>query len=155
MVQPVSDEELRGYADKTLQPSQWHEITQDQIDGFADVTGDHQFIHVDPGRAAEGPFGATIAHGFLTLSLLASLMPSDWPVLADPEMSINYGLDKLRFLQPVVVNSRVRVQTKILSVTEKRPREFLIRSQKTMEVEGNDKPAYIAIHLALLVGKKS
>ena len=153
MVQAVSDEELRGFAGKILQPSPWHQITQEQIDQFADVTGDHQFIHVDPERAAEGPFGSTIAHGFLTLSLLASLTASDWPELEDPDVSINYGMDKVRFLRPVVVNARVRVQTKILSVTEKRPREFLIRSQKTMEVEGNDKPAYIAIQLALLVGK--
>ena len=154
MVHTVSDEELREYAGKTLQASQWVEITQDRIDRFADVTDDHQFIHVDAEKAGQGPFGSTIAHGFLTLSLLPSLRPDDWPNIENQQMLINYGLDKLRFLKPVKVNSRVRMHTKILSVTEKRPREFLVRSEKTMEIEGSDKPAYIAIHLALVIGAK-
>ncbi len=154
MVDTVSDEKLRAYACKKLEASQWVKITQDRINRFADVTDDHQFIHVDAEKAEQGPFGATIAHGFLTLSLLPSLRPGDWPVIENQKMLINYGLDKLRFLTPVKVNSRVRMHTKILSVTEKRPREFLIRSEKTMEIEGSDKPAYIAIQLALVVGAK-
>lgn len=154
MVQTVSDEELKSYAGRDLSASVWHEITQEQIDRFADVTGDHQFIHVDRERARESRFGTTIAHGHLTLALLAALRPEDWPDLTDMDMVINYGLDKVRFLQPVPVNSRVRAHTRILSVTERRPREFLVRYQKTLEIEGNERPACIAVQLALLVGKK-
>lgn len=148
----VSPRELLEYAGKTLSPSSWQVITQELIDGFADVTDDHQFIHVDREKASQGPFGTTIAHGFLTLSLLSSHRPDDWPVLDGMQMIINYGLDKVRFLKPVKVGSRVRVHTKILSVTERRAGQFLIRSEKTMEIEGEEKPAYIAIQLALLVG---
>ena len=151
----VSPEELLEYAGRTLIPSSWKTVTQDLIDGFADVTDDHQFIHVDLEKASRGPFGTTIAHGFLTLSLLSSLRPDDWPALEGMKMIINYGLDKVRFLKPVKVGSRVRVHTKILSVTERRTGQFLVRSEKTMEIEGDDKPAYIAVQLALLVGQET
>ena len=148
----VTGEELKEYAGRSLQPSEWMTITQDRIDGFADVTDDHQFIHVDEAAAKATPLGSTIAHGFLTLSLLSPLRPPDWPVLENTAMVINYGLDKLRFLQPVKPGQRVRVHTKILAVRQKRPGQYLIKSEKTMEIEGEEKPAFVAQTLVLVVG---
>ena len=113
---PVTGDELKEYAGRSLLPSEWMTITQERIDQFADVTDDHQFIHVDEAAAKATPLASTIAHGFLTLSLISALRPSDWPVLENAEMVINYGLDKLRFLRPVKAGSRVRVHTKILAV---------------------------------------
>ena len=149
----VTGEELKDYAGRSLLPSEWMTITQERIDGFADVTEDHQFIHVDEAAAKATPLGSTIAHGFLTLSLLSPLRSSDWPVLENQEMVINYGLDKLRFLQPVKPEQRVRVHTKILAVRQKRPGQYLIKSEKTMEIEGEEKPAFGAQMLVLLVGE--
>ncbi len=150
----VSGEELQRYAGRSLRASEWVTITQAKIDQFADVTDDHQFIHVDEEAARSSPLGSTIAHGFFTLSLLSSLQADDWPVLDGTEMVFNYGLDKLRFLQPVKVNSRVRVHTKLLSVRERKPGQYLITSDKRMEIEGEEKPAYIAVVLILVIGKK-
>ena len=154
MSQTVSADELLKYAGKTLRVSDWVQITQDQIDRFADVTNDHQFIHVEPEKAAASRFESTIAHGFLTLSLISNLEPRDWPALENTEMVINYGLDKLRFLRPVKVESRVRLRTKIVSVTEKRPHEYLVHTRRTMEIEGVDKPAFVAVQLVLIVQKQ-
>ena len=153
MKNSVTGEELKEFAGRSLQPSEWMTITQERIDGFADVTEDHQFIHVDEAAAKATPLGSTIAHGFLTLSLLSPLRPSDWPVLKNQEMVINYGLDKLRFLQPVKPGQRVRVHTKIVAVRQKRPGQYLIKSEKTMEIEGEEKPAFVAQMLVLLVGE--
>ena len=153
--QPVSGNELKEYAGRSLLPSEWMTITQERIDRFADVTDDHQFIHVDEAAAKATPLGSTIAHGFLSLSLLTPLKPPDWPVLENTQMVFNYGLDKLRFLQPVKAGARVRVHTKILAVREKRPGEYLIKSEKSMEIEGEDKPAFVAQALALVVARKS
>jgi acyl dehydratase len=152
-MQPVTGDELKEYAGRTLLPSEWMTITQERIDQFADVTDDHQFIHVDEGAARATPLGSTIAHGFLTLSLLSPLRPPDWPVLENSEMVFNYGLDKLRFVAPVKTGSRVRVHTKILAVREKSPGQYLIKSEKTMEIEGEEKPAFVAQTLVLVVGK--
>ena len=151
---PVTGDELKQYAGRSLLPSEWTTITQEQIDQFADVTDDHQFIHVDEAAAKATPLGSTIAHGFLTLSLISTLRPSDWPVLENTEMVINYGLDKLRFLQPVKPGQRVRVHTKILAVRQKRPGQYLIKSEKTMEIEGEEKPAFVAQTLVLVIGKE-
>ena len=151
---PVTGDELREYAGRSLLPSEWITVTQEQINQFADVTDDHQFIHVDEAAAKATPLGSTIAHGFLTLSLLSALRPSDWPVLENTQMIFNYGLDKLRFLAPVKAEQRVRVHTKILAVREKRPGEYLIKSEKTMEIEGEEKPAFVAQMLVLVVGKQ-
>ena len=118
------------------------------------MTEDHQFIHVDEAAARATPLGSTIAHGFLTLSLLSLLKPPDWPVLENAEMVFNYGLDKLRFLQPVKTGSRVRVHTKILAVRGKSPGQYLIKSEKTMEIEGEEKSAFVAQMLVLIVGKQ-
>ena len=152
MTNTVSGEELKNYVGKPLRASEWMTITQERIDQFADATDDHQFIHEEGEAVRSGPFGAPIAHGFLSLSLLSKLRPSDWPVLEGTKMVINYGLDKMRFLRPVKVDSRVRVHTKILSVREKRPQEFLIKTERTMEIEGEEKAAFIAVHLTLVIG---
>ncbi|WP_183985606.1 MaoC family dehydratase [Sphingomonas jinjuensis] len=130
----------------TEQVSDWVEVTQAMIDQFAEATGDHQFIHVDPVRAAQTPFGGTIAHGFLTLSLmplLSSKVPNA-PRLANAKMGVNYGGNKVRFLTPVRSGSRVRGRFKLLSFEEKRPGQFQQTSEFTVEIEGQDKPALIA-----------
>jgi acyl dehydratase len=126
--------------------SDWVEVTQEMIDRFADATGDHQFIHVDPKRAAMTPFGGTIAHGFLTLSLmplLSSRVP-DAARLADARMGVNYGGNRVRFLTPVRSGSRVRGRFKLLSFEEKRPGQYQQVTEFTVEIEGTGKPALIA-----------
>ncbi|WP_343520674.1 MaoC family dehydratase [Sphingomonas sp.] len=125
--------------------SDWVEVTQAMIDKFADATGDHQFIHVDPARAAMTPFGGTIAHGFLTLSLmplLNSLTPQ--PRIEGVKMGVNYGGNKVRFLQPVRSGKRVRGRFKTLELAEKRPGQWQQTVEFTVEIEGEDKPAMIA-----------
>ena len=122
-----------------------------RVDQFANCTGDHQFIHIDPEKAAQTPFGGTIAHGFLSLSLLPMLMDE---LMIRPEgtkMGVNYGLDSLRFIQPVRVGSRVRVSATLLDAYEKNPGQWLLKSRAVMEIEGVEKPAYIAETLALCV----
>jgi acyl dehydratase len=151
MSNEVTLEELKDYEGKELSPSDWFEIKQDRIDQFAECTDDHQYIHVDPVRMKDSPLGSTIAHGFLSLSLLAGHGSSDWPRLKDGVMSLNYGLDRVRFIKPVKVNSKVRVRTRILSVTEMSPGRVLIKSEKTMEIHGEEKPAMIAETLGMLV----
>jgi acyl dehydratase len=133
--------------------SQWHTISQQQVNQFADTTGDHQFIHLDEERArVETPFGGTIAHGYLTLSLLSMLGPEAGTVrLSGTKMIINYGLDKVRFLNPVRVGSRIRARFVMHSITEKNPGQYLIKHLVTMEIEGQDKPALIAESLGLAV----
>ena len=126
--------------------SDWVEVTQAMIDTFADATGDHQFIHVDPERARATPFGGTIAHGFLTLSLmplLASKVP-DALRIAGVKMGVNYGGNKVRFLTPVRSGKRVRGRFKLLSFEEKRPGQWQQIVEFTVEIEGETKPAMIA-----------
>ena len=126
--------------------SDWVEVTQTMIDTFADATGDHQFIHVDPERAKATPFGGTIAHGFLTLSLmplLASKVP-DAPRIEGVRMGVNYGGNKVRFLTPVRSGKRVRGRFKLLSFEEKRPGQWQQTVEFTVEIEGADKPAMVA-----------
>ncbi len=151
MSNEVTLEELKAYVGKELSPSDWFEIKQERINQFADCTDDHQYIHVDPERMRDSPFGCTIGHGFLSLSLLAGHRSSDWPQLKNTVMSLNYGLDRVRFINPVKVSSKVRFRTKILSVTEKSPGRVLIKAQKTLEIDGEEKPAMIAETLAMLV----
>ncbi|MHC8357281.1 MaoC family dehydratase [Pseudomonas sp. LB3P81] len=141
--------ELNDYVGKELGRSEWLTIDQDRINLFAEATGDHQFIHVDPVKAAQTPFGSTIAHGFLSLSLIPKLMEG---ILILPEglkMVINYGLDSVRFIQPVKVNSKVRLKVDLTEVTEKKPGQWLLKVTATLEIEGSDKPAYIAEPLSL------
>lgn len=142
----VAIDELESYIGKPLGVSAWFEIDQGRIDEFADVTQDHQFIHVDPEKAKSTPFGGTIAHGFLTLSLLPHLQTS-MPDLIKPagmKMGMNYGFDKLRFLAPVKVGAKVRASAKLLEVTEKKAGQFLFKLEYTVEIEGETKPALIA-----------
>ena len=126
--------------------SDWVEVTQAMIDKFAEATGDHQFIHIDPARAAQTPFGGTIAHGFLTLSLmpLLSSKVADAPRLANVKMGVNYGGNKVRFLTPVRSGSRVRGRFKLIEFAEKRPGQYQQTNEFTVEIEGQDKPAMIA-----------
>ena len=126
--------------------SDWVEVTQAMIDTFADATGDHQFIHVDPERARKTPLGGTIAHGFLTLSLmplLSSKVP-DRVEIEGAKMGINYGGNKVRFLTPVHAGKRVRGRFKLLSFDEKRTGQWQQTVEFTVEIEGNGKPALIA-----------
>ena len=129
--------------------SDWHTVTQEQIDLFAEATGDHQWIHVDPQRAAEGPFGTTIAHGYLTLSLVPRLV---WQVytIEGLRMGLNYGSNKVRFPAPVPVDSRVRAGVELLSLT---PTALGLQSvsRVTIEVDGSDKPGCVAETVAVLV----
>lgn len=126
--------------------SDWVEVTQGMIDQFADATGDHQFIHVDPVRAAQTPFGGTIAHGFLTLSLMPLLASrvADAPVLAGVKMGVNYGGERVRFLTPVRSGSRVRGRFRLLKFEQKRPGQYQQTTEFTVEIEGQEKPALIA-----------
>lgn len=144
---PVS--QLKDYVGKELGRSQWLTIDQNRINQFAECTGDHQFIHVDPVKAKHTPFGSTIAHGFLSLSLIPMLMESLMIMPEGLKMAVNYGLDSVRFIQPVKVDSRVRLAVSIVEVTEKRPGQWLIKAQATLEIEGEEKPAYIAEPLTL------
>lgn len=144
---PVS--ELQSYVGKDLGHSDWLLIDQERVNQFAECTGDHQFIHIDEEKAKQTPFGGTIAHGFLSLSLLPVLSAG---IALRPEglkMAVNYGLDSLRFIQPVRVGSRVRLHSEVLEVTEKKPGQWLVKARSTLEIEGVDKPAFIAEGLSL------
>ncbi|MDZ7675857.1 MAG: MaoC family dehydratase [Acidimicrobiales bacterium] len=125
----------------------WFEVTQDQINQFADVTRDHQFIHVDEEAAKAGPFGTTIAHGFLTLSMLTHLaasVPQDSDTMQGVIMGVNYGFDKVRFISPVPSGSRIRAASELKDVQLKDPDTIQVTRTYTIEVEGNDKPAVVA-----------
>ena len=127
--------------------SEWITVTQEQIDLFAQATGDHQWIHVDPKRAAEGPFGTTIAHGYLTLSLLPKFFESAMRI-DNVRMSINYGLNKVRFMAPVPVNSRLRARITLLGCDPIEPQGFQQTWQVQVQREGSDKPVCVAESIA-------
>lgn len=141
--------ELKDYVGKELGRSQWLTIDQERINLFAEATGDFQFIHVDPVKAAKTPFGSTIAHGFLSLSLMPKLMEDILVLPEGVKMVVNYGLDSVRFIQPVKVDSKVRLKVDMVEVTEKKPGQWLLKATATLEIEGSDKPAYIAEPLSL------
>jgi acyl dehydratase len=151
MQETIKPSELASLAGLETEPSSWFEITQDRVNRFADATNDHQFIHVDTAKAAHTPFGGTIAHGYLTLSLIPFLTAEKAPVFEGLVMGINYGTDKVRFLQPVRVGSRIRARQKFLEVTEKKPGQWLIKTLVTIEIENAEKPALIAETLAIFV----
>lgn len=132
-------------------PGPWVTIDQERINTFADCTEDHQFIHIDQERAAQTPFGGTIAHGFLTLSMLVKMGEEDGVFPEDMVMGINYGFDKVRFLAPVRAGKRVRVHSEILDVTQKDAHRFLIKSSVTVEIEGEQTPALAAEWLSMVV----
>ncbi|HBO6816533.1 MaoC family dehydratase [Pseudomonas aeruginosa] len=140
---------LKDHIGKDLGHSEWLTIHQERVDQFAECTGDHQFIHVDPEKAAKTPFGGTIAHGFLSLSLIPKLMEGLLVLPEGLKMAVNYGLDTVRFIQPVRVGSRVRLGLTLLDVNEKNPGQWLIKARATLEIEGQEKPAYIAETLSL------
>ena len=133
--------------------SRWIEVDQARIDAFARITEDEQFIHIDPERAATTPFGGTIAHGFLTLSLASAMSYDAVAPLDGMVMGVNYGFDKLRFLAPVLAGSRVRGRFRLLSAEDKGSQDgvtrWLLKHELTVEIEGADKPALIAEWLSI------
>ena len=144
--------ELGQYVGREIGTSGWLLVSQEQIDRFADATYDHQFIHVDPARAAkETPFGGTIAHGFLTLSLLSKLAMDAVPGVEGRAMGINYGFERVRFLSPVRAGSRIRGRFVLQSATPRGARELQMRFNVTVEIENEDKPALAADWLTLSV----
>jgi len=150
----ISLEDFKNSAGTELEPSDWLLIDQQRIDCFADATNDHQFIHVDAEKAAASPFGSTIAHGFLSLSLLSHLMGQTMLVPEGTVMGINYGSDKVRYLTPVKVNSRVRSIASIAEITEKPGGQFLVRISVAVEIENEKRPALVAEILTLYIVKE-
>ena len=145
-------EQLAGKVGQELGVSSWITIDQAMIDRFADTTRDHQWIHVDVERARrESPFGTTIAHGYLTLSLVPVMSYEIGAVPKEVGATLNYGLDKVRFLAPVKAGSRVRMRTILVSLEEKSPGQHLMKCSSTIEIEGEARPALIAETLALLI----
>lgn len=147
----VAKEKLQDYIDKPLEPSSWIRIDQDMINRFADATLDNQFIHVDEQKAAQTPFGSTIAHGYLTMSLISHFLGECAVRPENVAMAINYGSDRVRFLQPVKVDSEVRARPTLISVTEKSPGQVLTKTQITIEIKNEEKPALIAEILSLFI----
>jgi len=151
VTETIRADELPGLVGKQLEPSPWLEITQERVNQFADATNDHQFIHVDPEKAAQTPFGGPIAHGFLSLSLLSYLNAQSAIVPENLVMGINYGSDKIRYLAPVRVGKRIRSQQKVLEISEKSPGQWLVKYDVTVEIEGEETPALVAEILSMMV----
>ena len=145
----VSLNEFASSAGRELEPSDWLLIDQERVNRFASATNDHQFIHVDPERAAHSPFAGTIAHGFLTLSLLSYLNAQKLIVPEGLVMVINYGSNKIRYIQPVSVGERIRSRQKILVVSQNKPGQWMVKSMVTVEIENKKKPAMVAEILTL------
>jgi len=143
-------DEIRARAGAEIGLSDWIEIDQARIDSFAEVTEDHQFIHVDPEAAAATPFGGTVAHGFLTLSLL-SRMAADVMLRPDTmKMGVNYGFERVRFMAPVRSGKRVRGRFVLTSFEEKRPGQYQFVHNVTVEIEGEEKPALVADWIGMM-----
>ena len=143
-------DEILAKVGQPLGRSEWIAVTQQRIDQFADSTDDRQFIHVDPALAAQTPFGGTIAHGFLSLSLLTRMAADVMLVPETTKMAVNYGLDRVRFIAPVRSGKRVRGHFTLASADEKAPGQLLLKHDVTVEVEGEDKPALTAVWLGLI-----
>jgi acyl dehydratase len=135
---------------KEIFVSDWTQVTQEQINKFADSTKDHQWIHVDPEKAAKGPFGKTIAHGFLTLSHLPFFSYQVPIKLEGAKMSINYGLDKVRFINPVISGAKIRDRIVLTALEERPDNRVLMTQTHTIEIEGQEKPACVAQALAMI-----
>ncbi len=152
MLKIIKPNEIESVIGKDIGTSDWVTIDQERINKFADATMDNQFIHVDP-QQAEPIFGSTIAHGFLSLSLVAGIpfQQEIGLVLEGTKMGLNYGLDKVRFLSPVPVNSEVRISMKCIDINEKNPGQFLAKNEVTMEIKGVEKPAFVAETLSMFV----
>jgi acyl dehydratase len=151
MAQTVTRQELEAKVGQPLGVSDWFLIDQARVDEFADVTLDHQFVHVDVEKAKKTPFGGTIAHGFLTLSLLVHLCLPFIPELRARKLLVNYGFDKIRFAAPVKVGKRVRAAGRLAEISERKPGNVIIKIDVTVEIEGEDKPALVAEWLSLHV----
>jgi len=146
---------MHSFIGKELGVSEWVTVDQDRINQFADCTGDHQWIHVDTERAKrESPLRTTIAHGYLSLSMVAALAIEIGAIPEGTQAAFNYGLDRVRFLSPVKTGSRVRLRTKLVSIDDKGPGQFLMKAENTIEIEGEQKPALIAETLAMLYEKR-
>ncbi len=151
MAETIAVSQLPELVGKEYAPTDWLEITQERVDQFADATNDHQFIHVDKEKASQTSFGGTIAHGYLTLSLLSYFSMHSGVLPEGLVMAVNYVSDKVRYLAPVPVGKRVRAHVKITDVSEKNPGQWLIRTAVTIEIEGVETPALIAEILGLFI----
>ena len=148
---PVLLETYQQMVGQEIGVSSWHVVDQKRIDSYADVIEDHQFIHVDPERAKkETAFGTTIAHGFLTMSLMSIMSYEVMPVISGTTMGVNYGFDKLRFISPVRSGSRVRGRFTLAEATLRKPKELQSRTHVTVEIEGEEKPALVADWIGLI-----
>lgn len=146
----LTRETLNDHVGEEIGVSPWVEIRQEDVNGFAEITRDPQFIHIDPERAAETPFGGTIAHGFFTLSMLTYFIREGAGVTVEgTSMGINYGFDKLRFLAPVRVGKKIRGRTKLLSAEEPKPGQFRLKYEVTVEIKDEEKPALVAEWLTM------
>tara|TARA_Y100000994_G_scaffold246469_1_gene249855 strand:+ start:3475 stop:3930 length:456 start_codon:yes stop_codon:yes gene_type:complete len=148
MSENLTREELFGLVGQELGTSDWFQFDQDRINKFADVTEDRQFIHVDPARAADSPFGGTIVHGMLTLSLIVHLCENFVPAIEGVRMVINYGFDRVRFATPVKADGRIRAVV-MLKDAKERSGQILVKAKITIEVEGKSKPALVAEWLTM------
>jgi acyl dehydratase len=151
MAETIPLEDFPKLVGKELEPSPWLEITQERVNQFAEATNDFQFIHVDPEKASQTPFGGPIAHGFLSLSLLSYLNAQTAVFPENLAMGINYGSDKIRYLMPVRVGKRVRSRQTIMEIAEKKPGHWLMKTAVTVEIEDEETPALIAEILSMLI----
>lgn len=151
MALTLSVDQLNDYIGEEVGISEWLLVDQERINRFADATGDHQYIHVDSERAAQTPFGSTIAHGFLTMSLMVLMGYEGSTKLKNSVMGINYGFDKLRFINPVKVNSKIRGRFRLISAEEKNTNQWLLKHNITVEIAGEEKPALVAEWLGMTV----
>lgn len=151
MSDKITIDDYMAQAGSLTRTSDWVTVDQAMINTFADATHDHQFIHVDEEKAKMTPFGGTIAHGFLSLSLLSHFAASSMPRIDGAVMGINYGFEKVRFLVPVRAGARVRGNLKVAEVTEREPGQYLTKYEVSVEIENSDKPALIAEWLGLTI----
>ena len=151
MALTLSVDQLNDYIGEEVGISEWLLVDQERINQFAEATGDHQYIHVNSERAAQTPFGSTIAHGFLTMSLMVLMGYEGSTKLKNSVMGINYGFDKLRFINPVKVNSKIRGRFRLISAEEKNTNQWLLKHNITVEIAGEEKPALVAEWLGMTV----
>ena len=147
----VKAQDLAGIVGQEVGVSDWIEIDQERINVFADVTEDHQFIHIDEEKAKQTPFGGTIAHGFLTLSMLSALAAGTSLVIDGIQMGINYGFEKVRFLQPVRAGKKIRGRFTLAEATERKPGQWMLKYAVSVQIEGEEKPALMAEWLTLQI----
>ncbi len=155
MIEVLPIDKILERVGQEIGKSNWLEIDQERINKFADCTGDRQWIHVDEEAAAKGPFGKTIAHGYLTLSLIPHFSCDQVVIPEGTEMAMNYGLDKVRLINPVPVGSRIRDTLVLSAVTEKSGGRYLMKTTHTIEIEGEEKPACIAETLTMFVVRQT